>query len=403
MKICLHSYYEICDPYIGGTQTLLIKLAKELKILGHEVFIVCSSLNQHYVIEGVDIYGMIPKQYINLLMTKYKGNASSKFLKDAIFNGLDMNSALSRLAEYSFAQYSMFQADVYHLNSYIAAFTYTSTTPIVAYQHENEFEFDGFWGEGAFCALVKYINHINCNNKNTPLLFTASQYYSEKFSNIFNMPITPIHLGVLLNDMTYTGKITYTEELTFNRHSSSIVILVPSRFNVKQKGQDIAIMACEKLLEKGYDLEVVFSGIKSSLLPELEDFRAKYKSLCITKHIHFISVNDMHDLYNSVHVVLSPERYCSYGLSISEALAMGIPTVLSKIPTYIEIASKYEHAKFFPTDNLDELVLQLESTINESSKFGFRFTNAAIEFRINNDIRRTAISFSNVYKELIKQ
>lgn len=40
MRICLHTYYEVANPYIGGTQTLLIKLAKELKLIGHEVFIV---------------------------------------------------------------------------------------------------------------------------------------------------------------------------------------------------------------------------------------------------------------------------------------------------------------------------------------------------------------------------
>lgn len=81
MDICLHSYYEISDPYIGGTQTLLIKLAKELKVLGHEPFIVCSSLKTHFVIEGIDVYGVIPEQYTNLLRTKYNGVHHLNFLK----------------------------------------------------------------------------------------------------------------------------------------------------------------------------------------------------------------------------------------------------------------------------------------------------------------------------------
>lgn len=108
MRICLHTYYEISDPYIGGTQTLLIKLSKELKVLGHEPFIVCSSLNQHFVIEGIDIHGVIPEQYIDLLRTKYKGIPSSKFLKEAIFGNGETQDSLRRLADYSFEQYSKF-------------------------------------------------------------------------------------------------------------------------------------------------------------------------------------------------------------------------------------------------------------------------------------------------------
>lgn len=403
MRICLHTYYEISDPYIGGTQTLLIKLAKELMLLGHDVFIVCSSLKPQYIIEGVTIYGVIPDQYIHVLRTKYNGIASSKFLKDIICNGEDVSAVLIKLADYAYQQYSKFRPDVFHLNSYVAAFAYNLNIPVVAYQHENEFEFDGFWGNGAFLSMISYINRQKQMISNHPMLFTASQYYSEVFTKLLNLPILHIPLGVLLNDMLYIPQISYTEELSFDRRSSSIVILIPSRFNVKQKGQDLAIQACEEMLKKGYDIEVIFSGIKNSLLPEVDAFRAKYSSLEISSHIHFVSAYDMHELYKSVHIVLSPERYCSYGLSISEALSMGIPTILSDIPTYMEIASNYKHATFFRRDNIKELVSAIESVIISASKQGFRYTDEAIEFRINNDIRKTAIAFSFIYKRLLKQ
>ena len=155
----------------------------------------------------------------------------------------------------------------------------------------------------------------------------------------------------------------------------------------------------EKLLEK-YDIEIVFSGAKSSLQTELEVFREKYKNLKIANRLHFIAVNNMHDLYESVHIVLSPERYCSYGLSISEALAMGVPTVLSDIPTYVEIASGYRHAFFFHNDNLDDLISKLDNVVLTASQYNFRNNEAAIEFRMNNDIRNTAMVFSKIYKQL---
>lgn len=402
MNICLHTYYEVSDPYIGGTQTLLIKLAKELIVLGHEVFIVCSSLKSHFVIEGVDIYGVIPKQYHTLLRSKYDGIPSSKFLKDAFFNGHTVKEALTNLAAYSYEQYSQFPADIYHVNSYIAAFSQSDVTsiPIVAYQHENEIEFDGFWGAGAFNEFVDWLNEQEERSLKSPRLFTASQYYASHFSLLFNRPIHSVHLGVLLNDMMCSKAVSTTEETDFGRNDSSVVILIPSRFNTKQKGQDLAIEACDILMKKGYNLEVVFTGIKNSLMPDLDMFRKKYKGMGIASHMHFISAKDMHSLYESAHIVLSPERYCSYGLSISESLSLGIMTVLSDIPTYLEIASGVDHAFFFKSDDLNDLIEKLEHVIVLGQKTGYRNIESAISFRINNDIRRTAVVFSGIYKSL---
>ena len=111
----------------------------------------------------------------------------------------------------------------------------------------------------------------------------------------------------------------------------------------------------------------------------------------------------MYHLYESVHVVLSPERYCSYGLSISEALSIGIPTVLSDIPTYTEIASGYNHAIFFKKNDLDDLISKLDTVLSTAPQYNYRDNESAIEFRINNDIRYTATTFSKIYKNLIKQ
>ena len=110
----------------------------------------------------------------------------------------------------------------------------------------------------------------------------------------------------------------------------------------------------------------------------------------------------MFTLYEAAHIVLSPERYCSYGLSISEALAIGIPTVLSDIPTYIEIASGYQHAIFFHKDHLEDLVSKLEYVIKSATECGYRYNESAIEFRINNDIRKTAVAFSRIYRSLLQ-
>lgn len=402
MKICLHTFFEIAEPYIGGTQTFLIKLAKELKVLGHDVFIVCSSLQPQKNIEGVDIYGVIPSKYKKILLDSFNGIASSRFLRETIFSNQDLESAFKELSHYSQEQYSKFQADVYHLNSFIsAAFADTDKYSIVVSNHENKYEFDNLWGNNAYDTFAHMVYTKSTRLHLIEALYTASAFYANEFSKHFNLKINYVHLGVLLNDMLYSNKINNDINTAFNRGSETIVILIPSRFNVRQKGQDIAIQACEQLLKK-YDIEIVFSGVKQSLFEELMIFRNSIKSLHISNHLHFVAAPNMYELYDSIHIVLSPERYCTYGLSISESLAIGIPTVLSNIPTYKEIALGYDHAFFFERDNLENLIQVISNAIERSKGINYRYNQSAVKFRINNDIRRTAIAFSDIYMNLFQ-
>lgn len=121
MRICLHTNFEIGFPYIGGTQTFLIKLAKELLVIGHDPFIVCSSLTPEYCIEGIKIFGVIPEMYKKKLLGEYNGVFSSRFLYDQIFKNRTPQYALKELSSYTKFQIQNFDADVFHLNSFVSA------------------------------------------------------------------------------------------------------------------------------------------------------------------------------------------------------------------------------------------------------------------------------------------
>lgn len=402
MRICLHTNFEIGFPYIGGTQTFLIKLAKELLVLGHDPFIVCSSLTPEYCIEGIKIFGVIPEMYKKKLLGEYNGVFSSRFLYDQIFKNRTPQYALKELSSYTKFQIQNFDADVFHLNSFVSA-AYLQVDfydKFIITNNENDIECDGLWGNGFFSIFKDLVYNKKTFLHKFKILCTPSYYYANYLSNILDLHIRNIALGVLLND--YMLKSSYDIDKLKDEHSinkEAIVLLVPSRFNVKQKGQDIAIEACEHLCSL-FNIGLVFSGVKDSLYDNIRLFQNRYKNYKIRNNVHFVKTDSMMKLYSISDIVISPERYCSYGLSISESLALGIPTILSDIPTYREIAAGYCHAFFFPLNDIDALADTIKATLKKNHKT-FRMYEDGIRFRCNNDFRETAKKYSNLYYELV--
>ena len=71
MKVCLHATQKITQNYIGGTERFLIKIAKELQVLGWNPFIVCNSLTPENYVEGIKVIGKVPKPFCDKI-SKYK-------------------------------------------------------------------------------------------------------------------------------------------------------------------------------------------------------------------------------------------------------------------------------------------------------------------------------------------
>jgi len=396
MKICLHTNFQINQNYIGGTERFLIKLAKELTVLGHSPFIVCSSMQEQTYVEGIKVFGRIPKNYIQRIQ-KY-GFFSSDFLKNEIFLNNKVSDSLSLIAQYTEEQLNDIEADVYHLNSFVSAsFFNPSGRNVIVTNHENNLEYNSYWGEGFFEQFTQLVKDKKTNLHKIKLL-TPSSYYATYFSNAFNLCIHNIKLGVQLNDFYVSEQVNDIKKEYFG-DKDGFIILLPSRLKIIQKGHDIAIKACSILKKRNINFKLIITGIKRSTEKYVNDFRCMLKDNDIEDSVVLSSYSDILNAYNNCDVVISPERYCSYGLSISESLSLGINTILSDIPTYKEIAQNFKHAHFFESENYydlaDKLILVL-SQINLQK----RNMSEAIRFRCEYDIRDCAKAYSEIYMNL---
>ena len=387
MRICLHTAWSLRANFIGGTERFLIELAKELQILGFEPFVLCSNLQPKLNIEGVEVRGHIPRCHQALFQQTDPNIA--EYMRGAVYNQAPTKAAFEHISAYVQEQLAGVEADIFHLNAFSAALFVDLPSPLVVTNHENEQELDAFWHEGAFQAMTNLVRDDVDAFASQPKLFTPSLYYAREYSQRFERPVQSNPLGAnLVEFIPPIGPVRKRDRKT---------VLMPSRFFPAQKGQDIALKACKLLHEAGHrDLTFLFTGVRDYYGGAVDTFREEASALGVSDNIRIKNYVRIQDALEEADVVISPERYCSYGLSITEALAFGKPTVVTTIPTYREIASDYSHAFFVRVDDargLADAILQAASRTEKRQ-------SDTIRFRMANDFRDCAKRYAEAYLEL---
>ena len=387
MRICLHTIREISPGFVGGTERLLVDLAKEIQLLGYDAFIACSGMKRNLAVEGVPVFQNVPQEYVTIY--RKHGVANSAFLRDCIPNAAMDQFGLLTLGAYVDAQLSQTEADIFHLNSFAMSMFSQATHRAVVSNHENDLEFDRTWGTGATQSYCEAARNSRSTLSKASHLNTASKHYAAFFSEKLNLPVSDVKLGVRLS--------SFPLEHRAQRTPGPLRILLPSRFDPDQKGHDLAIRAAAILKEQRVDFQMVFSGVRADYVNRIDSYRMLAKKYGVLSHLVFKRFECMNSAYQDCDMVISPERYCSYGLSVSEALSLGIPTIMSDIPTYKEIASVTEHAVFFERENVSDLAEKI-MVASKATRTGR--SDGATKFRVLNDLRKTAIEFHEIYQSI---
>ena len=388
-KIALHTLWSLKTDFIGGTERFLVEFSKELTALGHEPYIVCSNLQPEMRIEGIRVIGRVPDDLKPLYVEC--GTNIAEFVRRGIFDKPAGSDAFRKISEYVHRQLSGLEADIVHLNAFSAAMHVDLECPKVVTNHENDLELDYFWHPGAFEEMAGIVRESETRLGHRSALFAPSLHYALEYSQRLGLNVKPIALGVCLDNFHVDHAQT--------KKQSHKTVLMPSRFYPKQKGQDVALEACRILKkESERDFLFVFSGVRDYYTPHVQAFLEKARELEVANCVRIKKYAQIQDGYREADIVISPERYCSYGLSISEALSLGIPTVLSSIPTYIEIASGYSHAFFFEVDDASGLASGILRALDLAKS---DIKSEIARFRAANDIRDCAKQYSDEYAVLL--
>ena len=383
MRVCLHMLWSLEPNFIGGTERFVVELAKELKILGLSPFVLCTGPNDRGIVEGVEVVRAIPKRYHSALSAH--GAAKADFFQSEIFSKKPWDDGLKALGEFVEEQISFVDYDILHFNAFTsAAMINPADAPVIVTNHENAYETDRLWGAGFFDWFGGEVLKRRTELHNHHSRFTPSHHYAAEYSKLFGLKISGVKLGVRLDGFPPTRN---------ERSFHATRILLPSRFDPEQKGHDILVDAADMLSASGHDFSITFSGVRRDYVDGVSSFREEMRTRPSYKLMRFQAFKDINEAYDTCDIVVSPERSCSYGLSVSEALAKGVTTVLSDIPTYREVASGNHNAYYFKSGDAADLYRALSDAIAQRSAD----QESMIRFRCLNDMRDCAREYVATY------
>ena len=185
-----------------------------------------------------------------------------------------------------------------------------------------------------------------------------SLYYGKEWSKILGSPVYTIYHAINQDRL----KCNISKDKLIKKYglsSAKIKILLPSRLEPIQKRPKLVLEALKGLkIEERSKYQVIFTGIDTQYEPyvkELDTFSKEYN--IDSKFIMFDHISEGYQLCD---IVCVPSKSESFGYSAIEGISLGIPTILSSIPTYLELKGDNSNVYIFQSisdfcDILEEL------------------------------------------------
>lgn len=150
---------------------------------------------------------------------------------------------------------------------------------------------------------------------------------------------------------------------------NNIVIGNIARFHPAIKGQDILYEAMGILIKKYPTIKCYFAGASDQEhLKEYLAIRKKAKNEYPNSVFFVGNVNDVALFLNKVDVFVLPSRFEGFGLSLVEAMSMGIPCIASKIAGPEEVMEYGKRGCLFESGNAKKLADVIDFVIQNYSQ-----------------------------------
>jgi glycosyltransferase involved in cell wall biosynthesis len=319
MKVLLTSLWSISNASIGGTEKFVVDLANLLS-MDHDVTVLSLgtvNLNNHNI------------KTISLeLVSNLNEYSLSKYLED---------KGLHEIVEKIRLQIDGGSFDVVHCNSLIFA-GLIENVPVIHTVHTNEDEF-----KSSFSHRISNIILTNVLNDSESVYVTPSLFANDSFNKLTGKKSAIIFHG-FNSDITISNNLALRNK--YGILEKEIVFCVPSRLELKQKGQDIllnALVHMEKLLPP---FAVVLGGCDKQYIDVKESILTTYKNFKIVIE----GFSNKNDMYSLADIVVLPSKTESFGYAALESAMLGLLVFLSDIPPYREIAMNNKRIIQFKND-----------------------------------------------------
>lgn len=167
-------------------------------------------------------------------------------------------------------------------------------------------------------------------------------------------------------------------------------IIYTGRLDIKTKGLDNLIKAFSRLSNPDWKLTMVGDGAD---LQELKKLASESKA---EDRILFPGMvkDNIEEYYLNSSLFVLPSRWEGFGLSLIEAMSLGLPVISTNTTGPLEILSNGEHGAIVKVDDIDGLVQVLDRFTNDHNlrkEYQQKSLNRAADFN-NSNIIKTWIS-----------
>ena len=134
----------------------------------------------------------------------------------------------------------------------------------------------------------------------------------------------------------------------------------------EKKGQDILIDAVSKVKKSYPGIICYFAGAYDSEHESVfKEYQKEINQRNLQKNIVFLgNVDNIPNFLRKVDIFVLPSRYEGFGISLIEAMAMGIPCIASDLDGPAEILGDNERGYLFKKENSDDLVKKILNVID---------------------------------------
>lgn len=156
-----------------------------------------------------------------------------------------------------------------------------------------------------------------------------------------------------------------------NFKKNSVVIGNVARFMPEKKGQDILVEAIAILKEKYPAIQCHFAGaIDDTHISEYKSLVHNISRLGMTNNFFYHgNVEDIPSFLRNIDIFVLPSKYEGFGISLIEAMSMGIPCIASNIDGPAEIITSKELGILFETGNPQDLAQKIDYVIQHFENF----------------------------------
>lgn len=153
----------------------------------------------------------------------------------------------------------------------------------------------------------------------------------------------------------------------FSKRDGVVSFLAVGRIDFDHKGQDIALKAFAKLLERGVtNFKYIIAGTGEDL-EQMKALEVKFGLQSFVEHLGWVEIRDLPIVFNKAHFTLHASHEDPFPNAILESLSCGVPVLSSDAAgSGLERIANGVNGFLFSDGNVEELSHLLESAISMS-------------------------------------